>query len=72
MTTVTDRIGKRLVKIDGRPCVKGAARKETICKHSKRTIEAGDVIYRPIDNRIGRHDRWLASEIEKLEREQKK
>jgi len=73
VTIVSDRLTTHLVKINGRPCKKCTATKATTCMHSKRTIEPGDLIYRPIiDNTGWRGNRWLASEIEQLEREQNK
>ena len=67
MTTVSDRLTTHLVKINGRPCKKCTANHAAICQHSKRQIVPGDLIYRPLHNKIGREARWLASEIEAIE-----
>jgi hypothetical protein len=66
MTTVTQRIGPGLLKIDGRVCMRCVARQGGVCEHSGKAIKRGDKVYRLWGSPIDRGKRWLASEIEKL------
>lgn len=68
MTTIGRRISDGLVDIDGQHCVKTKARKATTCQHSRKPIKPGDAIYRPLGNSVVRSVRYLASEVEALER----
>lgn len=68
MTTVGRRIHEGLVFINDEPCTKTKARKATTCVHSRRPINPGDKVYRPLGNSSIRSARWLASEIEAIEK----
>lgn len=68
ITEVGKRIHEGLVYINGEPCTKTKARKWTRCIVSGRSIEAGDMIYRPLSNSPTRSARYLASEIERIEK----
>jgi hypothetical protein len=67
-TTVGRRLAPELVYIDGEPCTKGVARKAATCLHSRKPIRPGDEVYRPLGNSMTRSARYLAAEIEALER----
>lgn len=61
------RIAAELVYINGEPCTKTKARKATTCVHSRKPINPGDAVYRPLGNSSIRSARWLASEVEAAE-----
>jgi hypothetical protein len=67
---VDRRIHEGLVYIDGEPCIKSKARKATTCVHSRRPIEPGDMVYRPLSNSSTRSARWLADVVEAIEKGQ--
>lgn len=71
MTTVGRRISAQLVYINGEVCTRTVARKPTTCVHSLKKISRGDSIYRPLSNSSTRSARYLASEVEALERRAK-
>lgn len=66
-TVISGRISSGLVTINGMPCSRVVAAKETKCHHSHKPIKRGDAVYRPIGNPKQRSARWLASEIEAIE-----
>lgn len=66
-TIVGRRIAPQLVYINGDPCSKTTARKATTCVHSRKPINLGDEIYRPLGNSSTRSARYLATEIEAIE-----
>jgi hypothetical protein len=66
-TTVGRRIHECLVYINGEPCLRATARKETTCCASRKPIKKGDLVYRPLGNSATRSARYLASEIAAIE-----
>lgn len=65
------RIHTHLVQINGEPMLKAKARKETKCVASGKQIKKGDEVYRPFSNSSTRSSRFLASEVEAQEMEEK-
>lgn len=65
------RIHTHLVYINGEPMLKAKARKETNCVASGALIKKGDAVYRPLSNSSTRSSRFLASEVERQELEEK-